>query len=141
MRLDPSTLVTRMPVDLFQRYRQGISAPEGSLDDSSHQIRKGLFVLIGFFVIVLIWAALAPLSGAAVANGVVTVAGNRQTLQTVNGGVVDPVLVREGQQVRAGQVLMRMNPLSTGGAFRRTQSQSDDLAAVEARLIAERDNA
>jgi HlyD family type I secretion membrane fusion protein len=139
MRLDPSTLVTRMPVDLFQRYRRGISAPDGSLDDSSHQIRNGLLVLAGFFIIGLIWAAFAPLSGAAVANGVVTVAGNRQTLQTLNGGVVDQVLVREGQQVRAGQILMRMNPLSTGGGFRRSQSQRDDLAAVEARLIAERD--
>jgi HlyD family type I secretion membrane fusion protein len=82
-----------------------------------------------------------PILRAAVASGVVTVAGNRQSLQTMNGGVVEQVLVREGQKVGPGQILIRMNGLSAGGRYQQTQAQRDGLRAAEARLIAERDNA
>jgi len=141
MRFDPDTVARRIPIDWFNRYAQGVRGASGSLDDSSKLVRLGLGIVIGFFVILLGWAALAPLSGAAVANGVVTVAGNRQSLQTLNGGVIDQILVREGQAVRAGQVLVRMNGLAAGGRYRQSQAQRDALAAAEARLVAERDRA
>ncbi|CAN5241971.1 HlyD family type I secretion periplasmic adaptor subunit [soil metagenome] len=139
--LDPQKIVRRIPVDWLIKYHEGVSGPSGTLDDSRKLVRFGLIVLVGFFGVLLIWAALAPLNGAALASGVVTVAGNRQNLQTLNGGVVEEVLVREGQQVKAGQVLIRMNGLAAGGKYQKTQAQKDALRAAEARLIAERDNA
>jgi HlyD family type I secretion membrane fusion protein len=139
--LDPHKIVRRIPVDWLDRYQKGVSGPSGALDDSRKLVRFGLIVLVGFFGVLLVWAALAPLNGAAVASGVVTVAGNRQNLQTLNGGVVEQVLVHEGQQVAAGQILIRMNGLAAGGKYQQTQAQKDALRAAEARLIAERDNA
>ena len=139
MKFDPDALGRRIPLDWFDRYSRGVSGPKGGLDDSTKVVRVGLIVLVGFFVLLLGWAALAPLSGAAVANGVVTVAGNRQSLQTLGGGVVEEVLVREGQTVAAGEVLVRMNGLAAGGTYRQSQARRDALAAAEARLIAERD--
>lgn len=138
--LDPQKIVSRIPVDWLERYHRGVSGPTGALDDSRKLVRFGLLVLFGFFGILLVWAALVPLNGAAVASGVVTVSGNRQGLQTLNGGVVEQVLVREGQTVKAGQVLIRMNGLAAGGKYQQTQAQKDALKAAEARLVAERDN-
>jgi len=139
--LDPQKFARRVPVEWLERYQKGVSGPSGALDNSRNLVRFGLIVLVGFFGVLLVWAALAPLNGAAVASGVVTVAGNRQGLQTLNGGVVEEVLVREGQSVKAGQILIRMNGLAAGGKYQQTQAQQDALRAAEARLIAERDNA
>jgi HlyD family type I secretion membrane fusion protein len=139
LHLDPQKIVRRVPVDWLERYHKGVAGPDGVLDDSRKLVRFGLIVMAGFFGLLLIWAAFAPLNGAAIASGVVTVAGNRQSLQTLNGGVVEQVLVREGQAVTAGQVLIRMNGLSSDGRYRQNQAQQDALLAAEARLIAERD--
>ncbi|NJC40229.1 HlyD family type I secretion membrane fusion protein [Brevundimonas alba] len=140
LHIDPDRIARRMPLDWLDRYRKGVSGPEGALDDSRRVVRIGLIVMLLFFGLLLLWGAFAPLSGAAVASGVVTVAGNRQSLQTLNGGVVDQVLVREGQKVGAGQILVRMNGLSAGGRYQQSQAQKDGLRAAEARLVAERDN-
>lgn len=139
MKFDPASSGRRIPIEWFERYRRGVEGPAGELDDSRKLVRTGLFILVGFFVLLLGWAALAPLSGAAVANGVVTVAGDRQAMQTLNGGVVESVLVREGQPVRAGQVLVRVASLGAGSRYQQSQAQRDALAAAEARLTAERD--
>ena len=139
MKFDPDAFGRRMPIEWFERYRRGVEGPAGELDDSRKLVRVGLFVLLGFFALLLGWGALAPLSGAAIANGVVTVAGNRQPMQTLNGGVVDAVLVREGQAVQAGQPLVRVTSLGAGTQYRQSQAQRDALAAAEARLVAERD--
>ncbi len=61
-----------------------------------------------FFVVFLGWAALAPLDAAAIAEGVVSVAGNRQAVQPRNGGVVTELNVDEGQTVKRDQVLLRL---------------------------------
>ena len=141
LNIDPERIARRIPLDWLERYHRGVSGPEGGLDDSRRIVRFGLLVVAFFFGALLLWAAFTPLSGAAVASGVVTVAGNRQTLQTGNGGVVEQVLVREGQKVTAGQVLVRMNGLAAGGRYRQSQASKDGLRAAEARLIAERDGA
>ena len=139
--LNPQKIVRRIPVEWLDKYQKGVSGPSGALDDSRKLVRFGLIVLVGFFGVLIVWAALAPLNGAAVASGIVTVSGNRQSLQTLNGGVVEAVLVREGETVKAGQVLIRMNGIAAGGKYRQTQAQRDALRAAEARLLAERDNA
>lgn len=139
LHVDPAMIRRRIPLDWLERYQTGVRGDAGSLDDSRRLVRLGLIVIAAFFGLFLLWAALAPLSGAAVASGVVTVAGNRQQLQTLNGGVVEEVLVREGQRVEAGQPLVRMNGLTAGGRLSQSQAQADSLRAAEARLIAERD--
>lgn len=55
---------------------------------------------------VVVWTAIAPLSGAVVASGFVKTELNRKTIQHQEGGIVREILVREGQQVKAGQPLI-----------------------------------
>jgi len=139
LHLDPQAIRHRIPLDWLERYQKGVAGPGGTLDDSRRLVRFGLIVVGLFFGVLLLWAAFMPLSGAAVASGVVTVAGNRQQLQTLNGGVVEEVMVREGQAVSAGQILVRMNGLQSGGRLSQSQAAADSLRAAEARLVAERD--
>jgi membrane fusion protein, type I secretion system len=85
------------------------------------------------------WAATAPLDSAAVAPGVVVAAGQNKVIQHLEGGIVEEILVNEGAAVEAGQVLVRMSRTAAEAAHRSLLLQNDELRAVEARLLAERD--
>ena len=87
------------------------------------------------------WASLAPLSSAAVAGGIVVADTNRKTIQHLDGGIVAEILVRDGDRVEAGQVLMRLDDLETRSTVTLLEDQRRAHAAQEARLLAERDGA
>lgn len=75
------------------------------------------------------------------ANGTVTVAGNRKTIQHLTGGTIDAIEVKDGQAVKKDQVLVRLNATQAEAQLGMTQAQYIIAAAVEARLSAERMNA
>lgn len=106
--------------------------------DRFERILGLLVLLIGFGGFVG-WAAFAPIDSAAVAPGVVTVETSRRTIQHLDGGVVAEILVREGDQVAAGQLLVRLDDREAGAQLEIVRSQLIALRAEEARLIAERD--
>lgn len=87
-----------------------------------------------------LWAANAPLSSAAVARGVITVDGNRKVVQHLEGGSIAELRVREGDRVRAGQLLMRLDDLEAKALHDVLEGQHMALAAQEARLQAERES-
>ncbi len=55
------------------------------------------------------WAATTELSNAVVAAGVVAVEGNTKSVQHLSGGIVGQILVAEGQDVKARQLLVRLD--------------------------------
>ena len=84
---------------------------EGDLDErtrSELRLRlRGLFVpLLSAGILLILWSATAPLSGAIVAPAQVKVELNRKTVQHQEGGIVREILVRDGQKVRAGEPLV-----------------------------------
>ena len=87
------------------------------------------------------WAALAPLSSAVIAPGTVTVASKRKAVQHPDGGVVKELLVRDGHEVVAGDVIIRLDETRAYAGLAILQGSLDAARAVEARLIAERDAA
>ena len=89
----------------------------------------------------LLWALLAPLDKGVPMGGTVAKESNRQAVQHQTGGTIQQILVRDGDVVKAGQVLVRMNPIVAQSAVEMTDSQYLSARAVEARLIAERDGA
>ncbi|MEH3106963.1 MAG: HlyD family type I secretion periplasmic adaptor subunit [Sphingomonas fennica] len=108
------------------------------LDDSPrHALRIGIAISVLFFVILGGWAAIARLDAAAAGEGQVTVSGNRQTVQHRDGGIVEQLLVREGQHVKAGQVLIRLHGAEVAATERALASSVIDLEAQRARLEAE----
>ena len=85
--------------------------------------RLGFAVVLLTFGVFGIWAAFAPLDGAAYAPGVVTVQAYRKTVQHLEGGIVKEVLVHDGDIVKpddpliirgCGQKLGLVMPLSPG---------------------------
>src|SRR4051794_4657712 len=69
----------------------------------------GMLVVLGFVGGFGTWAAVSPLSSAAVAPGRVVVDTQRKTMQHLEGGIVRDILVREGERVAAGQSLVRLD--------------------------------
>ena len=97
--------------DLVEPAKSGFPArPEEAAAPLMGEIRGslvlGLSALALFFVIGGIWAATAPLSGAAIAPGVVSPESSRQTVQHLEGGIIRELKVREGQRVGAGDLLV-----------------------------------
>lgn len=113
------------------------SGPATLRDDARPEIMLGAVIALVFFVGFLGWAALAPMDAAAYAAGQVTVAGHRQSVQHREGGVVQRLLVHEGQQVQKGQLLVE---LAGGDVLARESALSAQvwgLKATKARLLSE----
>jgi HlyD family secretion protein len=86
------------------------------------------------------WAATAPLASAALAPGLIGVESHRKTVQHVKGGIIADLLVREGERVQAGQVLVRLDDVETRAQFEMLDTQHAALLAEEARLLTRRDD-
>lgn len=98
----------------------------------------GLVILVVFFVLGGGWAATFEISGAAIAPGVVSPEGQRQTVQHLEGGIIREILVREGDVVEAGQPLLVLEDVMAQAEVGALLSRLRALAATEARLQAER---
>jgi len=116
------------------------STPPRLSDDPTLFIRIGAGVAGLFFVGFLGWAALAPLDAGAYAHGVIAVAGNRQAVQTREGGVVTGIRVAEGQTVVKGQILVELSASELRASERGMTGEMLTLLAQRARLVAERDH-
>lgn len=112
--------------------------PDAPVDNPNRDIRIGTAIVVFFFVILLGWAALAPLDAAVPAQGVIAVSGNRQSVQHREGGVVNAINVREGQHVKAGDVLIEMAAPDLVAQERALTSDYLTNVAQRARLMAER---
>ena len=106
--------------------------------DPRNEIRIGAAVAVLFFVLFLGWAAFMPLDAGVNAPGTIAVAGNRQTVQHRDGGVITAIRVREGQHVQAGQILVELSAPELKAAERGLTSDYLTLLAERARLMAER---
>ncbi|SIS93063.1 HlyD family type I secretion periplasmic adaptor subunit [Neptunomonas antarctica] len=111
---------------------------EDAPSDVDQTIRRGMvWLLIGLGGFVL-WAALAPLDEGVPVQGMVTVETQRKTLQHQTGGIIDKVLVKEGQFVKADEVVMVLNDAASRAVFEMARQRYLGLRAMEARLLAER---
>jgi protease secretion system membrane fusion protein len=85
----------------------------------------------------LLWAGLAPLDEGVPTAGVVSIDTKRKQVQHLSGGIVKEVLVREGDVVKQGQVLMRLDEAVTKANFESVRQRYLGLNAMQSRLQAE----
>jgi adhesin transport system membrane fusion protein len=104
---------------------------------SGDRDQKLLHVLLGVFFVLLVWATLAPVDRIVRAEGRIIASGRAQVVQHLEGGIVNEIMVHEGQAVQAGQVLMRLSDVQANSSVKQGQSRVQALKAQQARLTAE----
>lgn len=109
--------------------------------EESDSKRKLTWLVLVSFALFGAWAAYAPLDSGVVFSGTVVVMGNRKAVQHPSGGVVTELLVREGDQVKQGAVLLRINPLLTEANLSSVELEYINALATESRLLTERSGA
>lgn len=114
-----------------------LAAP--ATDDSG--LRKlGVWLVLAVFGGLGGWAALAPLSSAARAPGIVTVENYRKTVQHLEGGIVKSIRVRDGDWVEQDQILLTLEDTQPRAQLEVLRGQYLISRAREARVLAQRDN-
>jgi HlyD family secretion protein len=100
---------------------------------------RAIAVLMTAMLGFVAWAMLAPLDGAVVAAGSFVADGQNKQVQHLEGGIVRDLLVREGDLVEAGQVLVRLDETAAQSKLRRLTVRKSRLLIMQARLEAQID--
>lgn len=101
----------------------------------------GVWLIVLVFGIFGIWATLAPIDSAAVARGVVVLDSDKKTIQHLEGGIIEEIIVHEGDAVVAGAPLIKLSETAAKSKLDQITGQLHSSEASLARLIAERDGA
>jgi HlyD family secretion protein len=102
-------------------------------------MRLAFLAIAGFVMAFGLWSYAAPLNSAAIASGILEAAGGgRRTVQHLEGGIVKSFLVKEGQTVKAGEVLVELDTTQTEARDDAVRTSLYGLLAQDARLTAER---
>jgi len=115
-------------------------------DDRKTSFRLGPHVMAGSALMLMLvlgcggWAATANLNGAVIAQGAVKVDQNLKEVQHRDGGIIQALMVRQGDHVEAGQVLFRLDDVQMRAELSIIHSQLSENLGRKARLAAERDN-
>ena len=127
--------MTRLPAD-----RPAGKSDPGNPDTSWRGVAAAGFGLIALtFGVVGGWAAVAKIDRAVAASGLVAIESNRKTVEHWEGGIIREILVKEGEAVGEGAMLFRLENVEAKANYQLAQNQLYSLLAIEARLVAERD--
>lgn len=118
-----------------------VSAPRAVTNtDFRTPSRFGLFVLVLLVFGLFGWMAWAPLASAVIANGTIIVRGKPQLVQHLDGGIVKSILVRNGDVVRKGDPLVRLDETTLLANLEIYRNRMREAIARRSRLEAERDD-
>jgi HlyD family secretion protein len=109
-----------------------VDRPEGL----SRVVRAGYLVIATLVLGFMLWSWLAPLGSAVNANGQVIVDGDHKTIQHLERGIVREILVKDGDKVTTGQVLVRLDDTQAKATLKSASDGYHAAEALEARLAA-----
>jgi len=99
----------------------------------------GIWSVLVMVFISVIWGLFVRIDSAAIAMGTVVVDSNRKTVQHFEGGIIDDILVDEGDYVKQNQILIKLNETSSKAGLEVLKKQMFALQVAKKRLEAERD--
>lgn len=112
-----------------------IEITDDALEDASKRAVKWAMTVLGVGLLgFLIWASFAPLDEGVPTVGQVAIETRRKTVQHLQGGIVREVLVREGQSVKEGDLLLRLDPLTAQATF---ETARQELAGLKENFISQ----
>ena len=107
---------------------------------ADNTINYGIKALIIFAVIFLGWAAFLPIKSASIADGVIVLDFNRKNIQHLEGGIIDQILVKEGQMVNEGDVLLYLHDIKAKTEQQILKERLWTMQLQKERLKAEKEN-
>lgn len=107
----------------------------------NHLIKRGMLGIAALALLLIFWVMIAPLSGALVAHGAVKVDKERKLVQHLEGGIVQEILVTDGQHVNQDQPLLVIADTRVDASVDALRHELDGEMMRNARLLAERDDA
>ena len=113
------------------------SATAAILEQAPRGGRKLLLLMLTFFVLAILWAALAHVDEFTRGEGKVIPSRHVQIIQNLEGGILDDLFVREGQLVEQGQPLLRIDDRRFSSSLREARVTREQLLAEVSRLEAE----
>lgn len=123
---------------------KGLDAPDSRVNQTDEAAQKGLragrmglWALAVGFGGFLLWAAVAPLDEGVPGAGTVAIDTKRKAVQHLSGGIVKQVLVREGQTVKQGELLLELDSAVARANYESVRQTYLGLRAMQARLEAE----
>ncbi len=102
------------------------------------QQRAGIVAMVLFFGATAAWSVTTTLRGAVMASGSFVVANHVKKVQHPSGGVVRELLVKDGQHVQAGDIVIRLDQTTIKATYQVVLNQIDEAAVRSLRLDAER---
>ena len=93
-----------------------------------------LLIMVGCLAI---WAYFSSINAIVRGEGKAIPISHTQVIQNLDGGIIEAINIREGQTVRAGDLLMSLDATTAGGALAQTVAETSSLVAEEMRLVAE----
>ncbi len=131
-------VTTRLPVpaDHHALSINELAFTREDLAISRRYVVTGYLVTVLFLSAIFAWAALVPISRAAIAPGIVGKEGYRQTVQHLEGGIIHKLLVKDGDPVAAGQILIELADVQSRAELELLQKQKMIAVAKEATLLA-----
>lgn len=121
-------------VDLAEARALSVLEVEDDLPLSRHLL---FFSIVAFFILFILWANFAALDEVTRGDGRVIPSTEIQALQSLEAGIVEEFLVRSGDQVESGQVLMRLNAIEASSDLGANNARYYGLLASIRRLQAE----
>ncbi|AZQ52615.1 HlyD family type I secretion periplasmic adaptor subunit [Burkholderia cenocepacia] len=110
---------------------------EALLVRSSAGAQAVLYVLVAVLVAGLVWAHFARVEEVTRGEATVVSQSREQSIQSLEGGIVRQIVVREGERVEKAQLLARIDPTRAESSYRELRSKALGLKATIARLRAE----
>jgi len=111
---------------------------EGQTYESS--IKFGIKAIIIFAILFLSWASLLPIKSASIADGLVVLDFNRKTIQHLEGGIIDQIMVKEGQEVEEGETILYIHDIQAKSERQILQERLWTVQLQKMRLRAQKDN-
>lgn len=108
-----------------------------AFSDSRRASRVGLWALVIGLGGFLLWAGFAPLDEGVPSEGLVAINTKRKAVQHPTGGIVKEVLVGEGDRVKEGQLLLKLDEAAARANYEASRQRYLGLRAVQGRLMAE----
>ncbi|ROP59354.1 adhesin transport system membrane fusion protein [Enterobacter sp. BIGb0383] len=127
--------------------KQGLAADGAGIDDavafsgvnevSLSGARRVIFIIIAFLALFAVWCSFFSIDEVSKGNGKVIPGSKEQVIQSLDGGVLERIYVKEGQIVEAGEILAQLDVVRTESTFEEYEAKYRALLAQQVRLSAE----